>query len=227
MASTIRSSARTGSRRASPARPRAARGAPSRAPRRARRRTPGRAGRPAAAASPPRRRGTNESIWNDGDQAVATEEGGEPGHAGGVVGVTVELRVEQVQVVQRALEDPVEELVVGGHPGAAVVAVARGACRRPRRWCSRRPRSPPPGRSLPRASRSRSNTSEPSSRTRGSGVARTRVARRTPSRPTSEKPSGPASGGGRSCLGTIPRSSSIGRKSAPRRSSSESRIGCR
>ena len=67
----------------------------------------------------------------------------------------------------------------------------------------------------PRGSSSRSKTSEPPSTQRGAGDAWMAVVRRTPSRPTSENPSGPASGGGRSCLGTIPRSSSIGWKSAP------------
>ena len=62
-----------------------------------------------------------------GDEAVAAEQGGEPGHAGGVVGVAVELRVEQVEVVERTLEDPVEELVVRRDLGDGVVVFARGA----------------------------------------------------------------------------------------------------
>jgi hypothetical protein len=46
------------------------------------------------------------------DEAVAAEQRGEPRHAGRVVRLAVELGVEQLEVVERALEDAVEELVV-------------------------------------------------------------------------------------------------------------------
>jgi hypothetical protein len=58
------------------------------------------------------------------DQAVAPEQRREPGQAGGVIGVAVELGAEQLEVVERALEDPVEELVVGGDGRALLVARA-------------------------------------------------------------------------------------------------------
>jgi hypothetical protein len=61
------------------------------------------------------------------DQAVATEERGEPRHPGRVVRLPIQLGVEQVEVIERPVEDSVEQLIVGGHAGAALVGAARAA----------------------------------------------------------------------------------------------------
>ena len=58
-----------------------------------------------------------------GDQAVAAEQRGEPGDPSRVVRAAVEVRAEQLEVEQRALEDAVEQAVVRRHadrrrPGA-------------------------------------------------------------------------------------------------------------
>jgi hypothetical protein len=58
-----------------------------------------------------------------GDDAVAPEERREPGDAGRVVRLPVELRLEQLQVAERAPEDAVEELVVRAHARAVLVTV--------------------------------------------------------------------------------------------------------
>ena len=48
------------------------------------------------------------------DQAVAAEQRRVPGHSGGVVGVATERRAQQPEVLQRAREHAVEQLVAGG-----------------------------------------------------------------------------------------------------------------
>ena len=190
-----RSSGRTASRRASRARRRAARGAPCRAPRRARRRTRGRAAPRAAAASPPRRPGTNESVSKAVIRLSRPNSVANQGTPGGVVGLPVELGAEQLEVVERALEDAVEELVVRADARAVLERRARrNRHARARRRPARRPRSRASRSIAPRGARSRSKHERAAVRRARLRARVDAVVRRTPSRPTVEKPSGPALG---------------------------------